>query len=122
MENETTPHGEPAVSLPGQTFQSIKVDRAIDVDSERLIPATIVAHAKGKDFESTIYRVGERYYKKIEYFNLQWLADHLRDPAWEKDAKELMHLVSLLPKESIQLGQFDDRRKGQRRKPPKTKK
>jgi len=87
-------------------FTLIKNDRAIEVDPERIPPGRLVAHSKGADYETNVFRVGERYYKRVAYFNLRWLVNHIRECSeYQLQSKEMFHLYYLADRDFPDLRQ-----------------
>ncbi|MBA7653722.1 hypothetical protein ES703_61579 [subsurface metagenome] len=65
-----------------------------------------MATARYQDYAITIYRLGDRYYKRIVYFDLAFLVERMRErlAEWQLNQGEWFHLQDLAAKGSGEKG------------------
>ncbi len=82
---------------PGANWKLIKNNKVFDLGPEPVTPGKTVATVRYEDFEATVYRLGDRYYKRITYFDLAALVENIRSSldAWQLNQGEWLRLKDL---------------------------
>lgn len=94
---------EAVPTTPRPNWQLIKNNKVFDLGPEPVTPGKTVAALRYKEYVMTIYRLGDRYYKRIAYFDLPFLVECIRE--WPESRQlnqgEWLHLKDLAAKSEV---------------------
>ncbi|MBW8003303.1 MAG: hypothetical protein FVQ80_15030 [Planctomycetes bacterium] len=87
---------------PGAHWKLIKNDKIIDLGPDPVIPGKTIATARSQEYVVTVYRLGDRYYKRVVYLNLAALVKNIHDTPgkWQLNRGEWFYLQDLASKKS----------------------